>query len=375
MTNKLTISNAAAAAAQFLTNAASSYKFRKDIQSEVLERVLNDAIREGRGFKGIVLSVTQQTDNVTDSDGGSIQHLSSNVRIIGIHDKILPDPLDCKCNANLDIDQLVAMHPVMFSKEQIAGQGIRIGSIVDVEFIEGIPFWSETEAIDNRYVGLLSQQPQQATGAQESFNSSTPSLAGDKNKVTWRLSSKLGNIKVSPRAKEFLDKFTQLLSAHPEFNGFQVVVSSLKRTPRQQALAMIKQVDDAKKDGEIWWPYGKSTVRRRRLYTIAYSKESKEQRVKKMIPLIEFSIGTSDIISKHLVDGAMDIRTKDIKNPKVAQKLLIFKKAAINTKIAQNVELEKYEDSEKRKKKRDAGGSPASGEHLHLSLIGKKTGE
>ena len=375
MTNRLTISKATAAAAQFLTNPVSSYKFRKDIQGETLERVLNDAIREGRGFKGIVLSVTQQTDNLTDSEGGLIQHLSSNIRILGLHDKILPDPLDCRCNADLDIDQLIAVHPVMQSKERISGQGIRIGSIVDVEFIDGIPFWSETEAIDNRYLGLLSQQPQQATGSQDSFNSGSPSLAGDKNGVTWRLSRKLGNTQTSTRAKEFLDKFTQLLSAYPEFNGFQVVVSSLKRTPRQQALAMIKQVDDAKKDGEIWWPYGKSTRRRRTLYTIAYSKESKEQRVKKMIPLIEHSIGTSDIISKHLVDGAMDIRTKDIKNPKVAKKLSIFKQAAIDTKIAQSVELEKYEDSPKRKKKRDAGGSPASGEHLHLSLIGKKTGE
>lgn len=179
MTNKLKISNAAAAAAQFLTNPISSYKFRKDIQGETLERVLNDAIREGRGFKGIVLSVTQQTDKVTDSDGGLIQHLSSNVRIIGIHDKILPDPLDCRCNADLDIDQLIAVHPVMQSKERISGQGIRIGSIVDVEFIEGRPVWSETEAIDNRYIGLLSQQPQQATGAQESFKKGNISLAGE----------------------------------------------------------------------------------------------------------------------------------------------------------------------------------------------------
>lgn len=381
------ISNAITAAMEFLTNPVSSYKFRKNIQDEVLERTLTDVIRERTILEGIIVSDGVQTtdDTISNDQSESEVYSSAKIRILGIHDKILPDPVVFFRQKKTydEITRLIECHPIIYSKEKTEVADLSRGTIVQIEFVNGIPRFTATGRKNTSYLRIgipPSFEPsEKPTGlAQSSFSNgrgiTTLEQIEPPTGGRWRLSSNLlaQGKKATPAMISFLDSFANNLQQYPEFQNYEVVVTSVQRTIREQAIVVVNGVDS----NANWWPYKKPYWKPFR--EVAKSNQSRANRIEKLEELIRNAI-TSDgrYMSEHLRAGAMDLRTKDILGGDVATKLANFKKAAVDTGLAKSIQIEYYEEpvQQKQKANRDAGGPPAKYEHMHLNLLQSTVGE
>ena len=150
MSSKLPFGKNLAGAAPFLQDPVSALKLRKDLEDRALDFALLS--RVGQIFEGIVLRATQQTEDTIDADDSEtpVQFAAAIVRIIGVHDEIIPDPIEFLDDLNI-AEKLIEIHPVLFSEEKITGKGLRAGAKVSVRLVNGVFRWAETGGNDNRY--------------------------------------------------------------------------------------------------------------------------------------------------------------------------------------------------------------------------------
>jgi len=384
------ISNAITAAMEFLTSPVSSYKFRKSIQDESLERTLTDVIKQRSILQGIIVSDGDQSTDNTISQEAQLDgkqtgvYRAAKVRILGIHDMILPDPVAFfkqKKTYN-QIERLIECHPIIYSKNKVeGGTSLNRGSIVEIEFVDGIPRFTPTGGSNSDYFRIsippeasLNTKPSGPAQAAFDNQSEIVTMEDITVPVGWKLSTKLTNQgkTATPAMISFLDSFARNLQTYTEFKGYEVVVTSVQRTIREQAIVVVNGVDS----NANWWPYKKPYWKPFR--EAAKSDQTRENRIQKLEELIRNAITNDNrYMSEHLRAGAMDLRTKNILGGDVATKLAKFKKAAEDTKLAKSIQIEYYEETTFRdqKAKRDAEGTPAKNEHMHLNLLQSTAGE
>ena len=367
MFRKLKIGNALAGAAQLLRKLP-AFQLRKDLEDRAIEIALNQT--EGQTNEAVVLSNTQQTENITTEDDSEAPpfFVAAILRIKGIHDEILPDPLAFVKDDPETAAKIVSIHPTVYSKEKRSGQGLRAGSIVNVELINGVFRFTETGANDNRYNFSIFRGED---GRLESLFNGTQALIGQSGEVSW---STKGNLQINQAAVNFLNKFVEKLNEYNPPPITNVVVTSARRTTLQQAKVVLKNVTKAKEKGKSWWPYKNSLWNPVR--DIALGADKKDDKIKKMESYIQKMIDEKGrYMSDHLKAGALDIRTKDIVGPNVASRLAQFKQAAQATGLAKAVAIEFYEEDASTKAYRDGGGTPAKYEHMHLTVLSDNSGE
>ncbi len=368
MSSKLKIQNALAGASQFLQNKVSALQLRKDLEDRAVEEALNQ--REGQIFEAVVLSDSQQTENITTDDDSETPTFfaAATLRIKGIHDEILPDPLPFVKDEIETASKIISIHPTVFSEEKITGKGLRAGSIVSVRLVNGVFRFAETGGNDNRYNFSIFRGE---SGRLESLFNGGQALIGQSGEVSWRTKD---NIQVNQAAVNFLNRFVEELNKYDPPPITDVVVTSARRTPLQQAKVVLKNVTKAKSKGKEWWPYGSSLWDP--IKVIALGSDTEDDKIKKITDYIQKMIDEKGrYMSDHLKAGALDIRTKSIVGPNVANRMAQFKQAAQATGLAKSLAIEFYEEDASTKAYRDSGGTPAKYEHLHLTVLSDNTGE
>ncbi len=337
----MSISNSIGAAMQFLASPESSYSFRKDLNNESVERVLEDAIRQNQTFEGVVLANAQQTEGVIAEDGTVENYVACKIRILGIHDNILPDPIQTfEKHGPEKTKRLVEMHPIIFSKEKLSAVNPQPGDVVEVSFVDGIPRWIHTSRYYMQYnFGFNIDECGRVTKtiAIGAFETGEAKIAGDINNVIWRTKRASDFKQLTPLHRLFLNKMVENLQALEVPPTGEVVVTSVKRTPKSQATVVYDNI----KDNKDWWEYGDTY---KNVQDIALDTSlSRQDAIAQMTKAIEEHMASGNFMSKHLRNGALDLRTNNIIGGNVSQRLADFKQAAVDTKQLSYAKIELYE--------------------------------
>ncbi len=408
---KMSITNSVTAAAEFLTDSLSAFKFRSNLIDETIERTLADAIRDRTTLEGIVVSENAQKTNLA-ADQAEDVFLAAKVRISAIHDKMFPSPVQfAKMNKGpAKIRQLIDAHPVLYSKDaskEIATSPRR-GQRVSIEFIDGVPRWSVISGVDRDYSRLNISSV--GGVAQNAHKNQRPSLLGDSSSTPqWQAGSA---VILNPQIESFLNQYIQDLAA-AGFTTFPIFVTSGVRTPEKQASIMVTNVSN----NQNWWPYGSKKLRTVIFDGLGYKLNTDGTIAKKnskvgrsgqnkfigyntsgptpvaqyeklsrvftrqdledeVVTQINANLAGGFAVSSHLTGQALDISTKGINKDSVgigniASTLSLMKDTALATSGTNgSAIIELYEGSKwtEQKNKRDNGSPALSFEHLHIRI-------
>jgi hypothetical protein len=349
---------------------------------------LNNIIESMNSSRKIVRGTVVYADSQTPDAGGNLV-TAIRVRAKGLHNSFVPDIPDLIKNdkvSNRIINTCMECHPVIYPKVSQVGDkteegqyfGASQGDIVELELNEnGQLLYGRTIGFDMSYAGIVydftpANKNKLATwseSAAAAMSNGIKKQVGDYNinpdgttTVTWEAKSESVQKNISPSQKSFLDKLVEELGN----TGWQlkVIVTSLKRTPEEQAHVMVKN----RRDDNNWWPYGKSwsyikTIIDDTTKTPAEAKASVKDEIDKKIK-------EGKLVSSHLDAMAMDIRTNNIGMPNVDKKMKQLLDAVTKTGMASFRKIEYYEGKNyaSQKKLRDKGGDNRPNEHLHISV-------
>ena len=312
------------------------------------------------------------------------------VRAKGIHDKFLPDPIavakDKSTNTNKFINSCLECHPVVFpEKTQTLGEqntelyfSARQGDIVELKRNQqGVLMYGRKISKSSDHATMLYDFTPGKADQPGMFVDSTAGYFGNnvKKQVNDYNIGPDGTTNVEWEKKKTLTKelsqsqiaFVEALCVELGKTGWQlkVIVTDLRRTPQMQASIMVRsQRRDPK-----WWPYHKSW---NNLKSIIDNQDyDNATAVRKVKEEIENQMKNGKLISGHLDAMALDIRSKNIGMPNVAQKIQQLYDAVKATGRVSHYEVEYYEgrNYKEQKKLRNQGGEPRGNEHLHVSVI------
>ena len=349
---------------------------------------LNNIIESMNSSRKVVRGTVVYADGQTPDAGGNLV-TAIRIRAKGLHNSFIPNIPDLIKNdkvSNRIINTCMECHPVVYPKVSQVGDkteegqyfGASQGDIVELELNEnGQLLYGRTIGFDSNYAGIvydftpanknkLATWSESAAAAMRNGIKKQVSDYGINpdvtTTVTWEAKSDSVQKNISPSQKSFLDKLVEELGKTSW--QLKVIVTSLKRTPEEQAHVMVKN----RRDDDRWWPYGKSwshikTIIDDTTKTPAEAKVSVKEEIDKKIK-------EGKLVSSHLDAMAMDIRTNNIGMPNVDKKMQQILDAVTKTGMASFRKIEYYEGKSyaAQKKLRDKGGSNRPNEHLHISV-------
>jgi hypothetical protein len=235
----------------FVVDPVSRHLTKMDLFQELIEQIIISDVESGKQRIGIVVSDgSQTTDNTVaiESDSADPEiYLSARIRIVGLHDRIIPDPLALSKQKKTyrSINQAIECHPVLFSKDSHSiGVTLARGQYVDIVTVGDSFRFVPTSRKNLDYLRIdvstdPTQQDNKSVGiAQQAMQSGTISLLGTQASEQYDLDDSIPN---KARNEQFIS------IAHPEFqsliktfiyNAWQVKIRislhSTYRSPSQQ---------------------------------------------------------------------------------------------------------------------------------------------
>lgn len=144
----------------FIANPISRNVMLNDLYQEALELLFNDNKEPPK--EAVVLKVFPQNQTTGELKEGEEQFQSAVIRIPGLHDSV-PDPVRLMKNStNGELNSCIQIHGVCFSKNALASsesstsppEMVKVGDVVRVEYINGVPRFGEVIKKDKEYAKL-----------------------------------------------------------------------------------------------------------------------------------------------------------------------------------------------------------------------------